>query len=368
MRLDVHEKVNVIVRTWPGASVVLRRHGVDDLLGWAGTPLDVACREHGIDVEVVAEEIVRQVDPDVSHAFRAKPNGTTRKATTGREAPAAAIPPRAPARATEAPVQRAATPPPLPPEIAEIDAPAQEEGALPDVSAVYRARPVFVPSGSDDGEPVELPPPAPVDDGMPDVARVFKVRAGTPEAPFLHAHRPAPVEEPAPPAAEEAPQQVDPPQQPIAAEAPPAPAPAAPTPPDTAAAPPSPSTAAEPPSPSTAALLARRKELQEELELLVELRERALSRLTEAEAKRREPEPAQVDAAAEAQPQEAHAGAPEESAPEETGEPARSDPPVAESGNGSQPESGNGSQAKDGEAQEVNGETWVSRMRSWFAA
>lgn len=194
MRLDVRETVNVIVRTFPGASSVLRRHGLDDLLWWAGTPLDEACRAQGIDVEGVAEEIVRQVDPDVAHAFKARPEG---QAAVAR--PKAAAAPAAAASSSA----RAWEPPPS--IVAMLAEPEAREDVMPDVAQVYRARPGHaLPQDDDVAEVAPPPPPLPaVDEGMPDVAQVFKVRAGTPDAPFLHAHKPAPAPEPEPPTPEE---------------------------------------------------------------------------------------------------------------------------------------------------------------------
>lgn len=192
MHLDVRETVNVVLRTWPGASHVLRRHGLDDFLWWGGTPLDEACRAQGIEVAAVVAEIVRQADPDVAHAFRAKPGGQTAPAP----APAAAGPPSGPERAR-----------------------------------------------------AEIGP----EEGLPDVAQAFHARAGTPTHPFQRAHRPQPEPAPAPP------------------EEPEATAPAAPPPTTTPRPTPPP---AEPAAPDRAALIARRKELQDELAQLKALRDR----------------------------------------------------------------------------------------------
>lgn len=363
MHLDVRETVNVIVRTWPGASEVLRRHGLDDLLWWAGTPLDEACRAQGIDLEVVVGEIERQVDPDVARAFKAQ--AAQPKAARGA-----------------APAARGYEPPPS---VTRMLADPEQE-RMPDVDAVFRrpARALL----EEQEAPVEEeapPPPEPVDDGMPDVAQVFKVRAGTPDAPFLHAHKPAP---PLPPPLPELP--------------PPEPEPVLDDEPDTEVPDPevvarliqqavaaglewassdSARVAAQPPDggPDLESLQARRQELQAQLQALLAMRERALSQLAGVQPLEPDDPPSRTVAgifddddprAPLADPEAEPIYADEEPDPDdldELEEVPETDDEVVDAELAESLEAPAG-EADPEQAAPDDARTWAAKLRSWFAA
>lgn len=178
--LDIREKLNVIVRTWPGSGAVLRGRGVDDLLGFAGTSLLEVCRLHHLDASDVAQAIIEasgeeaQVSggaaegkgsapaddgmPDVARLYKGRP-GTERLTP-----PPAARPVQFPSGPTR--VGFPAGPRPTKPtadeelELEEIEPVSDEFG--PPLPAANPAKPA--------------PPPPPKPDDIPDVAAAFKAR------------------------------------------------------------------------------------------------------------------------------------------------------------------------------------------------
>lgn len=187
--LDVKETLNVIIRTWAGSAAVLRAAGIDDLLGFAGTTLQEACRLHNVDCERVAREIVEASGeearvrgledprqeaapegdgvPDVARLFRNRP-GTERL-----------TPPPAPA-STAFPQGPKPIPTPLPAQ-AQVAAkparpPADEELELEEIEPISSE---FAPLPARDEAPPPAPPappPATQPDDIPDVAAVFRAR------------------------------------------------------------------------------------------------------------------------------------------------------------------------------------------------
>lgn len=143
--LDQRMTLAVILKNFPYAGHVLQRHGLDDLLCWLGTPLQEACRQLKLDpARIVADIALDGLEPPKPRSTLIVDPGSEKDALAAAQAERDEIEAELTA---EEPEQ--APPQPLTP-----------EQQLPDVAAMFRARPAAEPAAKRAPKPTAAGAPA----------------------------------------------------------------------------------------------------------------------------------------------------------------------------------------------------------------
>lgn len=130
---ELSTPIGVILKTWPYAGHVLKRYGLDDLLWLSGTSLEAACKQVGADPAALAEEIAREgMEPPRARSNLVVGPGSEQEALEAAAAERARIEAEFQAEAARAAEEA---------EAEEAEAAAAPADAIPDVAALYRARP-----------------------------------------------------------------------------------------------------------------------------------------------------------------------------------------------------------------------------------
>lgn len=195
--LDQRMTLAVILKNFPYAGHVLQRHGLDDLLCWLGTPLQEACRELKLDVARVLQDIAADgLAPPKPRSTLVVDPGSEDEALAAAEAEREEIE----AELTAEEPEEEPAPPPSP------------DAAIPDVAAMFRARPkpepvqkprptqrpTHKPTGKPTGKPALDPAQQAkleaeararaeedrkASESLPDVAAMFRARPAAPPPP-----------------------------------------------------------------------------------------------------------------------------------------------------------------------------------------
>ena len=125
---DVRDTVGELLKQWPFATHVLKRHGIEDLLWWSGTKLGDVCRELKLDPAPILADVMREgLEPPKPRSAMVFDPGSEQEVKAAAEAERAEI--EAELADYEAEAEAAAQPP----------APPEQE--IPDVAAMFKARP-----------------------------------------------------------------------------------------------------------------------------------------------------------------------------------------------------------------------------------
>lgn len=142
---DLRTTIGVIMKAYPYAGHVLKKHGLDDLLWWSGTALEDACKQLKLDPAALAEEIARDgMEPPRARSNLIVAPGSEQDALEAAAAERARLTAERAADVAAAAAEA---------EAVEARAAAVEKEQIPDVAALYRGRPA-------DPQPPPRPRPA----------------------------------------------------------------------------------------------------------------------------------------------------------------------------------------------------------------